>query len=128
MLLAFDPISFAIGLLAASAFWWLVARARPLLREIRDSIRERNEAAQTRRAGSVEENHRRVTLRRAQGMHLAASLFALDEILQEPRLMMPPPTVVPGTTAAPEDTVTQTLPYLPTWPELAAMYNAQVGW
>jgi len=124
MFFAFDPYSFALGLIAASAFWWLVAKARPVLGEIRDSIKERNEAAQTRRASGIEENHRRVMLRRAQGMHLAAPLFSLDEILQEPRLMAPLPMVVPGTPPPSEDVVTETLPYMPTWPELAAIYKA----
>ena len=80
--------------------------------------------AQTRRASGVEENHRRNTLRRAQGMHLAASLFALDEILMEPRVLAPPPIIEPGMKAPPENSVTLTIPYLPTWPELAATYNA----
>jgi energy-coupling factor transporter ATP-binding protein EcfA2 len=123
MLFPIDLNSFLLGLAVASIFWWLVARARPLFGEMRGSWRERREAAQARRSSGVEENHRRITLRRAQGLHLAAPLFALDEIMQEPRLMAPLPTVVPGTAPCAEDAVTETLPYLPTWPEMAAIYN-----
>ncbi|HXQ36045.1 MAG TPA: NACHT domain-containing protein, partial [Anaerolineales bacterium] len=72
----------------------------------------------------MEDNHRRLTLRRAQGMHLAASLFSLDEILQEPRLIAPPARVEPGVIGIPEDIISQTLPYMPAWPELAAIYRA----
>ncbi|HEY9151314.1 MAG TPA: HEAT repeat domain-containing protein [Anaerolineales bacterium] len=119
-----DALSFAIGFITASIFWWLVGRARPLWAEIRQNIQKQQEEARARQTSSVEENHRRLTLRRAQGMHLAAPLFALDEIVQEPRLMAPLPRVEPDGPIAAENVVTQTLPYMPGWPELAAMYNA----
>lgn len=122
--LSLDPFSFFVGFIIASIFWWIVARSRPLLKEINENLKVQREEAQERRTSSVEENHRRITLRRAQGMHLAASLFALDEILIEPRLLAPLPRVEPGGPIASEDIVTQTLPYMPAWPELAAIYNA----
>lgn len=121
----FDPISFFAGFVASSIFWWLVIRARPLLNEIRSGWKEQQEVAQSRKTNTVEENHRRTTLRRAQGMHLAAPLFALDEILQTPRVLAPQPVVEPGTPAAFEDVISQTVPYLPTWPEIAAAFGTQ---
>jgi HEAT repeat protein len=57
-------------------------------------------------------------------MHLAAPLFPLDEILQKPRLIAPPIQVEPGMTGIQEDIISQTLPYMPEWPELAAIYRA----
>jgi HEAT repeat protein len=122
---AIDPLSFFIGFIAASLFWLIVSRAQPLIQEIRAGAQERREAAQARRSSSIEENHRRATLRRAQGMHLASQLFALDEILQEPLLLAPPQRVEPGVTPKFEDVITQTLPYLNTWPEIAAIYQPQ---
>ena len=119
-----DLLSFAIGFVTASVFWWLVGRARPLWKEITENARKQREEAQAQHTSNVEENHRRGTLRRAEGMHLAAPLFALDEIIQEPRLMAPLPRIEPGGPIAFEDAVTQTLPYLPGWPELVAIYNA----
>src|SRR5512136_2679018 len=86
-----DPLSFFFGFIIATIFWWMVSRARPMWKELRTSLGVRREESQARRVSNLEENHRRVTLRRAQGMHLSAPLFALDEILQEPRLMAPPP-------------------------------------
>ncbi|MBC7878579.1 MAG: HEAT repeat domain-containing protein [Anaerolineales bacterium] len=118
------PVSFIVGFLVGSAFWWLATRARPLWAEMRANFKEQREVAQTRKTSTVEENHRRLTLRRAQGMHLAAQLFALDEIIQEPFLLAPPQTVEPGAQPKFEDVVSQTLPYLPTWPEIAAVYRA----
>ncbi len=122
---ALEPFSFIVGFLTASLFWFLASRARPLWDEMRSGLREQREVAQTRKSTTVEENHRRNTLRRAQGMHLAAPLFALDEIIQEPLLLTPPPAVEPGTSPKFEDAVSQTIPYLPTWPEIAAVYLPQ---
>ena len=124
-LFALDPISFLIGFITATIFWFIVSRARPLIEEFRENLKARREEAQARKTTSIEENHRRATLRRAQGMHLAAQLFALDEILQEPLLLAPPQRVEPGITPKFEDIITQTLPYLLTWPEIAAVYQPQ---
>ena len=122
---AVDPFSFFVGFIAASVFWLLVSRARPLWNEMREGFKEQREAAQARKTNTVEENHRRITLRRAQGMHLAAPLFALDEIIQEPLLIAPPQVVEPGVPPKFEDIISQTLPYLPGWPEIAAAYHTQ---
>lgn len=118
-----DPLSFIAGFASATVIWFLVGRARPLIEELRQGLKEQRDQAQTRKASSVEENHRRLTLRRAQGMHLAAQLFALDEILQEPSVLTPPAPVEPGGATRYEDVVTQTLPYMPAWPEIAAVYR-----
>ncbi|MDQ2692726.1 MAG: HEAT repeat domain-containing protein, partial [Chloroflexota bacterium] len=88
------------------------------------TAQEKRQSAQTRRTTGLEDNLRRATLRRAQGMHLASSLFSLDEILQEPRLIAPPARVEPGVVPIQEDIISQTLPYMPAWPELAAIYRA----
>src|ERR1041384_3848532 len=119
-----DPFLFLFGFAVGVLVVWLFSRARPLLTQIRENTKEQRQAAQLRRSTGLEDNHRRITLRRAQGMHLAASLFSLDEILQEPRLIAPPARVEPGVVAIQEDIISQTLPYLPAWPELAAIYRA----
>jgi len=119
-----DPFSFLFGFAVGILFVWLLGRVRPLFTQVRQSAKEQRQAAQTRRSSGLEDNHRRITLRRAQGMHLASSLFSLDEILQEPRLVAPPPRVEPGVIGIQEDIISQTLPYMPAWPELAAMYRA----
>ena len=119
-----DPLSFGVGVLAGILFTWLLGRFRPLWRQWRETAREKRQAAQMKRTSGVEDNHRRLTLRRAQGMHLAAPLFSLDEILQEPRLIAPPARVEPGVIGIPEDIISQTIPYIPAWPELAAIYGA----
>jgi len=119
-----DIFSFLVGFLTASVFWWLGTRIRPLWSEMRANLQERREKARTQRTSSVEENHRRLTLRRAQGSHLSAPLFSLNEILIKPRLMAPPVQVEPGIVSPNEDIVSKALPYMPGWPELAAIYHA----
>ena len=120
-----DLLSFAVGFGVGILFVWLLGRVRPLLKQMGENRQEHREAARTRRTSGLEDNHRRVTLRRAQGMHLASSLFSLDEIIQEPRLIAPPARVEPGVISIQEDIISQTLPYMPAWPELAAIYRAQ---
>ena len=119
-----DTVSFVVGFASGVLFTWLLSRVRPLLVQIREGAKERRETALVRRTSGLEDNHRRLTLRRAQGMHLAASLFSLDDILQEPRLIAPPARVEPGVVGIQEDIISQTLPYMPAWPELAAVYRA----
>ena len=96
MSFALDTFSFLVGFVTATVFWWLVGRMKPLWAEIRESWRQSREEAQLRRATGVEENYRRTTLRRAQGMHLAAPLFSLDEIVEKPRLLAPPEALHPA--------------------------------
>lgn len=119
-----DPLSFATGFIIGILFWVLVGRMRPLFAEWREGRATRRQKALARRTSGVEENHRRITLRRAQGMHLAAPLFALDEIFVPMHLIAPPPRVEPGGPLLSEDIVTQTMPYLPAWPEMASIYHA----
>ena len=119
-----EPLSFGIGFVVGILFTWLLSRIRPLFQQWRETAKEQREAAKARRTSGLEDNHRRLTLRRAQGMHLAASLFSLEEILQEPRLLAPPARVEPGVIPVQEDIISQTLPYMPAFPELAAIYRA----
>jgi len=118
------PFSLIVGFVLGIVFYWVMTRVRPLLDQVRQNLKEQREEAQTRRTSGLEDNLRRLTLRRAQGMHLAASLFSLDELLQEPRLLAPPARVEPGVAGLQDDVISMTLPYMPMWPEVAAIYRA----
>lgn len=119
-----DPASFLLGLAIASILWWILVRTRPLWKEIKGNLQKGREAVRARRMSTVEEDHRRATLRRAQGLHLAAPLFALNDVLVTPRLLSPPARVEPGSLVGIEDAVTLAVPYLPAWPEFSAIYHA----
>ncbi len=122
-----DDFSFWLGFILATVFWWVIALIRPALQQMAENARtkqaEKKESAKP--INLVEEHYRQALLLRAQGMHLAAPLFALDEILQPPRLLAPPPRIEPGAPIPNEDIVEATIPYLPAWPELAAVYQAK---
>lgn len=122
-----DIISFWIGFLIATLFWWVVSMLRPALRQLKENARKNQDEKKekTRTAGAIEDRYRQVVLQSAQGMHLAAPLFSLDEILVPPRVLAPPVRIEPGTPLFNEDIVDVTLPYMPTWPELAAAFKAQ---
>jgi len=119
-----DTFSFIVGFITASIALWLVIRIKPLWNEVRATAKQNREEARAKRSSSVEENHRRQTLRQAQATHLSAPLFSLNEILETPQLLAPPVRVEPGQVLPNEDVISKALPYMPNWPELAAIYHA----
>lgn len=119
-----DMISFWIGAAVASVAWWAFMLARPLLQQILVGIREKAKERQLQASSGIEGSYRKRVYRQTQAMHMAASLFSLDEIAEPTRLLAPPPFVEPGIPLQRMDSVEESLPYLPGWPELAAVYGA----
>jgi HEAT repeat protein len=122
--LDFDRTSFWLGFLAGFLFLWLLGRLRPIFSRLLVSMRESLRESRLRLTAGADIRLRNEALRRAQALHLAAPLFSLDEILILPKLLAPPPPVLPGE-AAPEVDITHTvMPYLPDWSELPGRYRA----
>jgi hypothetical protein len=121
-----DTFSFWLGFIIASLAWWIVSMLRPAIQHMRETALANKtvQKEKVRSASGIEERYRQSILLQAQGLHLAASLFSLDEIVEPPALLAPPSRIEPGTPVATEDIVDSTLPYLPAWPELAAVYRA----
>ena len=119
-----DLISFALGFAGATLFWWLVGRIRPLLPGLWVEIKRFIRTIRQRNLEGADEFLRKDTLRRAQKMHLTAALFALDEVILPPLLVAPPVQIEPDQPYPEEAIVSQTIPYLPDWPELAAGHGA----
>ena len=121
-----DQFSFWLGFIVSALLWWVMSMLRPAFQQMNENARakraERKEKAHT--ATAIEEHYRKMVLLQAQGLHLAAPLFSLDEIIETPRLLTPPARVEPGEPIYTEDIVDATIPYLPAWPELAAIYKA----
>ncbi|GAB4580784.1 MAG: hypothetical protein Fur0022_35260 [Anaerolineales bacterium] len=123
----FQAFSFWLGFLVATLFWWLLSRFSPVLKEIWRNLLDQTKAFRESAKAGVEYHFRNDILARTQKMHLAAPLFALNEILIPPRIMATPPTpTVEGETEtkALSDITLVTIPYMPEWPELSAAYNA----
>ena len=121
-----DTFSFVLGIILASLFWWVLSILRPAFQQIRaNALTKKTEKKEKFLTSSgVEDRYRQSVLLQAQSHHLAASLFSLDEIIEPPTLLAPPPRVEPGVPVLSEDIVTATVPYVPAWPDLAAIYNA----
>jgi HEAT repeat protein len=121
-----DTFSFFLGVILSTLLWWILSLLRPAFQQLRENARakqaEKKEKA--RSSSAIEERYRQIVLLQAQGSHLAAPLFSLDEILIAPRVLAPPPRVEPGAPILSEDIVDATVPYLPGWPELAAKYKS----
>ncbi|MCX6082902.1 MAG: HEAT repeat domain-containing protein [Chloroflexi bacterium] len=120
----FDTISFFIGMATATLVWWLVTLLRPLLEQWLKSIQNIQSKLAKNNTSEIEINYRNALHRQVQGMHLAGSLFALDEIVETPRLLAPPIVFEPHSPNQKQDIVEETLPYLPYYPELGAFYKA----
>ena len=118
--------SFWLGVAIATVFWWIMAAMRPVFRQIGENLRSKREEARAKAhsTSAVEEDYCRMVLQQAQGLHLAASLFSLDEVIIPPVLLAPPPRIEPGNIVHLEDAVSLSIPYLPAWPELACIYQA----
>lgn len=120
----FDTISFLIGMAVATVIWWAVTLSRPWLEQLLEANRKRKKARALRARSGLEDAHRKTLYKQTQGMHLAASLFALDDIVETPRLLAPPALLQPNAPQPHRDIVDQALPYIPTYPELGAFYDA----
>ena len=122
---AIDSISFWVGAAAASAFWLLLRWTRPLLKQVRENWQKSREEAAMRGASNIEEHHRQNVLKKAQGMHLAAPLFSLEEILITPHLVAPPPQTEPGSDIVAQDQTSLTIPYLPQDTTFSSFYRTE---
>lgn len=119
-----DALSFWIGFIVASVIWAIIMALRPALQQSLQAMREQREAAKLQADTGIEDTYRKMLYKQTQGMHISASLFALDEIAEPTRLLAPPIWVEPGAQPPLDSIISQSLPYLLTWPETAAAYNA----
>lgn len=120
--LQIELTSFWFGFLTATIFWLVFIRIRPRLVKMLQGWSARvRETSQNIRA-NIENRHRSDTLKYAQGNHIAAALFSLDEILIPPRLMAPLPLIHPDQEPPSDDVASMTIPHMPDWPELASAY------
>lgn len=120
----FDAISFWLGVLAGALLWFLLSRLRPTLKRIVANIREQ---AQTSRQEKLLGDRTRLgndILRYCQGLHLAAPLFSLDEIIIPPCVLAPAPLPMAYEPPPSEDITDWAIPYTLDSPELASFYGA----
>jgi DNA polymerase III delta prime subunit len=115
--------SFLFGAIVATVIWWILALLRPTFQQLLESMRQQQRDRALQGSSNLENMYRKIVFRQTQGTHLAASLFALDEIAQETRLLAPPSYAEPHAPRPHIDITEQALPYMPDYPEFAAVYQ-----
>jgi hypothetical protein len=118
-----SQLSFWIGFAAGCLFWWFQIRLRKALPAIRKRFGDAAESIRHGLTASTEARLRIDLLRYAQGQHLAAPFFSLDEILVKPSLLTPPIEFQQGNKSEEIDQTDLEIPFLPDWPALAAAYH-----
>ncbi len=119
-----QAFSFWVGFIVASVFWWIIYFSKPMFNQLMEALRKQREEAKQRADTTFEDTYRKLVYKRSQEMHLASSLFALDEIVETPRLLAPPVQVEPGMQPYHDPLINQSIPYMLSWPEVAATYHA----
>lgn len=116
--------SFWLGFLSGVLFAWLLSRLRIYIPKSIRAIRHKVGDLRENFSVGTEVRLRNDIYRFAQKQHLASSLFSLDEIAIEPKVLTPLIQIPRSIELAPTDSTSLTVPYLPDWPELAAIYKA----
>jgi HEAT repeat protein len=120
----FDAGEFIVGILLGILFSWIFIKIRPAREELSSWIQMRLSIRGERMGRVSLDRYRSDLIERASALHIAKALFALDEIIVEPRLLAPPTTADQGRTeSAPEDTLS-VLPNLPDWKYLSGLYRS----
>jgi hypothetical protein len=116
--------TFWLGLIAGIILAWLLYRLILYLSKIIRLSRHKLSTAKESFSVGTEARLRNDIFHFAQKQHLAAALFSLDEIIIEPKVLIPLIQVPKSIELAPTDSVSLTIPYIPDWPEIAALYKA----
>ena len=122
--LKISPSSFWLGFLTGGLFAWIFSRLRIYLPKLIISLRKKMVGVRENFSTSTDVRLRNDIYSFTQKQHLAASLFSLDEIAIVPKVLTPLIQASQSIEFAPTDSVSLTVPYVPDWPELAAVYKA----
>jgi HEAT repeat protein len=118
----FDSISFWTGFLLAAFLGYLLYRLRTRISNFREAMGESYRTAVEALTTTSAQGYRNDLMQWAQSAHMASHLFALEEILLPPRIMIHPPPVDPE--QPPEYDAPALFPFTPDWPQLAITYGA----
>lgn len=116
--------SFWLGFLTGVLFAWILSRLRIYVPKLISAFRKKVGGIREIFSINTEVRLRNDVYRFAQKQHLAASLFSLDEIAIVPKVLTPLIQSSQPMEIAPTDSVSLTVPYIPDWPEMAAVYKA----
>jgi HEAT repeat protein len=119
----FDTISFWTGFLFAVLLAFVLFRLRHRIARLREAMAESYRTALEALTTTAGQGYRNDLMRWAQSSHIVSQLFALEEILLPPRLLVHPAPVDPD--QPPEYDAPALFPFTPDWPQLAEAYGAK---
>ena len=111
---------FLLGIL----FAWILSRLRVYIPKVIRSFEKNISSIRGNLSITNESRLHNDIYRFVQKQHLAATLFSLDEIAIVPKVLIPLIQAPNSIEFEPTDSVSLTVPYIPDWPELAAVYRA----
>lgn len=113
-----------MGVLTGLVLAFIITRIHRLMPELTNWLGTKALNIRHRLTKTSENRLREDTVQHIQHLHLAAPLFSLDEIIIEPRLMLPPLRVDLASEDTYQDITGDVIPYLPDWPELSSSFGA----
>jgi HEAT repeat protein len=116
--------SYWLGFLSGILFAWIISRLVIYIPKLIRSLRKNVSSLRENFSTSADARLRNDVYRITQKQHLADMLFSLDEIVIVPKVLTPLIQAVKSIELAPTDSVSLTVPYMPDWPEMAAVYKA----
>jgi len=118
----FDLISLLIGAIGASMIWLLVGGITRAGRLMKSTYKESKTTVNTKKQQNIQDAYFQMVFNKAQRHHLAYELFALEEILVEPRVLVPPPNIDPTNPVFPESLISNIVPLPLEFPEILSQY------
>ena len=120
---SFSGFWFVIGFLLGLAAGLLFRVAQQTLTHWRTRWEQRHQRRRKSRLSAARSRWRFAWIRRLQGMHVAAPLFPLEDVVQEPRLLAWPALISPSDSPLVSQ-VHREWPYVPDDPVLGTAYGA----
>ncbi len=121
----FDRISFWLGFIAACLVLFLAFRLRKNWVPFKEFIIQKFKTIKIKQTTSTDGTLRQDVLRRAQNMHMARTLFALDEVLIVPKLLAQAKLFDPTKPDLIASAQPVVLPNLPLVPQFSAQYSGE---
>ncbi|MBN2045431.1 MAG: HEAT repeat domain-containing protein [Anaerolineales bacterium] len=117
--------SFIIGFAAGVMVFWLFQRFQPALSRLWQRIRDRFSSVRVGLSLPIDKRYRMDAYRVFSEEHLASPLFTMQEVAISPKLIAPPPPVIPGEALPPEAITDIAVPYLPDMPTVGGQFHVK---
>lgn len=117
-----ERISFLIGFLTATLFWWLFLKSRKWFPEIKKSLQQLRENVRISQTSGLSIAIRKEAIKRAQTSHIAYKICSLQEILIEPYFLIPPILNSEFERSLFDSEVNSLIPFTPELPLIARNY------